>query len=48
MEGDTINDTDKEKRPVGAAFSDFDVAAVVDWEEDVRGLGKVRQCVAEG
>lgn len=47
MEGDSINDTDEEKRPMGAAFRDFDVAAVVDGEEDVRGSGKLRQCVAE-
>lgn len=48
MERDTINDADEEKRPVCAAFGDLDVAAVVDWEEDVRSFGEVRQCVAEG
>lgn len=47
MERDSIDNTDEKKRPVGAAFGDFNVAAVVDGEEDVRGFGEVGQCIAE-
>lgn len=48
MKGESINDTDEEKRPVGATFSDFDVSAVVDWEKYMCCFGKVRQRVAKG
>ena len=48
MESDAVNDADEEERPVGAAFCDFDVAAVVDGEEDVRCLSEVWEGVFEG
>lgn len=48
MEGDAVEETDEQERPVGAAFGEFDVGAVVDGEEDVRGVGEVWEGVFEG
>ena len=48
MEGDAVDDGDEEQGPVGAAFGDFGVAAVVDGEEDVGCFGEVGQGVFEG
>lgn len=41
VEGHAIDDRDEEQRPVRAAFGNFDVVTVVDWEEDVCYLGEV-------
>lgn len=41
MEGDAVEDGDEEERPVGAAFGEVDVLAVVDGEEDVGGAAEV-------
>lgn len=48
VEGDTIDDTNEEERPVRTAFGHFDVAAVVDGEEDVGGFCKVWEGVFDG
>lgn len=48
MEGYAVDDADEEERPVGAAFGDLDVAAVVDGEEDVGCAGEVGEGFFEG
>lgn len=48
MEGDGVGDGDEQEGPVGAAFGEGGVAAVVDGEEDVGCAGEVREGVFEG
>lgn len=48
VESDAVDDGDEEKRPVGAAFGDGGVTAVVEGEEYVGGFGEVGEGFAEG
>ena len=43
VEGDAVEDRDEQQRPVGPALRELDVAVVVDGQEDMRGVGEVRQ-----
>lgn len=48
MEGDAVDEADEQEGPVGAAFGELDVVAVVDGEEDVRCGCEVWEGVFEG
>ena len=48
MKGHAIDDGDEEERPVGAAFGEVDVLAVVDGEEDMGGAAEIRESGDEG
>lgn len=48
VEGEAVEEADEEEGPVGAAFGELDVGAVVDGEEDVGCGGEVGEGVFEG
>ena len=48
MECYVVNDADDEEGPVRAGVDDVGVEAVVDGEEDMRGVGEVGEGAAEG
>jgi len=47
VEGYAVNETNEEKCPVAAAFSDFYRSAVVDGEEDMSCEGEVGESIFE-
>lgn len=48
MECDAIKGGDKEEGPVGTAFGNFGVAAVVDWKENMGDGGEAWENFAQG
>ena len=48
VESNAVNDRDEKERPVGAAFGNGRVAAIVEGEEDVGRLGEVWEGLTKG